>query len=82
MGSRLAGKRVIVTDFREYNGADIAALFEEEGAVVFADDRDLTSPSAADDLIREVGRVDILIANLATKFGFAQVTSRIEKWSD
>ena len=50
MGSRLAGKRVIVTDFREYNGADIAALFEEEGAVVFADDRDLTSPSAADDL--------------------------------
>jgi len=79
VGSRLAGKRVIVTDFREYNGADIAALFEEEGAVVFADDRDLTLPSAADDLVREVGRVDILIANLATKFGFAQAVDQPDR---
>ena len=72
MGSRLAGKRVIVTDCDEYNGADIVELFKEEGATVFADDRDLTVHTAADDLIREVGHVDILIANLATKFEFAQ----------
>lgn len=72
MGNRLAGKRVIVTDCNEYNGADIVELFEEEGATVFADDRDLTVHTAADDLIRAVGHVDILIANLATKFEFAQ----------
>jgi 2-keto-3-deoxy-L-fuconate dehydrogenase len=72
MGSRLAGKRVIVTDCNEYNGADIVELFKEEGATVFADNRDLIVRTAADDLIREVGHVDILIANLATKFEFAQ----------
>jgi hypothetical protein len=33
---RLLGKRVIVTDPTEYNGADIVALFREEGAEVFA----------------------------------------------
>ena len=68
MSGRLDGKRVIVTDVNEYNGADIASLFKEEGAEVFADTRDLTKPAAADELVREVGRVDILIANLATKF--------------
>jgi 2-keto-3-deoxy-L-fuconate dehydrogenase len=71
MSGRLAGKRVVVTDVNEYNGADIVALFREEGAEVIADERDLTKPTAADDLIKEAGRVDILIANLATKFDFA-----------
>lgn len=36
MAVRLLGKRVIVTDSTEYNGADIVALFREEGAEVFA----------------------------------------------
>ena len=36
MTGRLLGKRVIVTDPTEYNGADIVALFREEGAEVFA----------------------------------------------
>ncbi|MEH2474245.1 2-keto-3-deoxy-L-fuconate dehydrogenase [Nitrobacteraceae bacterium AZCC 2161] len=71
MSGRLTGKRVVVTDVNEYNGADIVALFREEGAEVIADERDLTKPTAADDLIKEAGRVDILIANLATKFDFA-----------
>jgi NAD(P)-dependent dehydrogenase (short-subunit alcohol dehydrogenase family) len=65
MAGRLAGKIVIVTDFKEYAGADIVKLFREEDGEVFAVDRDLTNPSAADDLIREVGRVDIVVANLA-----------------
>ena len=34
-------------------------------------DRDLTVPGAADDLIREVGHVDILIANLAYPHKYA-----------
>ena len=43
MAGRLVGKRAIVTagagvaDPTEYNGADIVALFREEGAEVFAE---------------------------------------------
>jgi NAD(P)-dependent dehydrogenase (short-subunit alcohol dehydrogenase family) len=55
MAGRLAGKRALVTDCNEYAGADIVKLFREEDAEVFAVDRDLTVPRAADDLIREVG---------------------------
>jgi 2-keto-3-deoxy-L-fuconate dehydrogenase len=65
MLGRLYGKRVIVTDPTEYNGADIVSLFREEGAEVFAEPWDLTKPAMADNIVREVGHVDILIANLA-----------------
>jgi 2-keto-3-deoxy-L-fuconate dehydrogenase len=78
MSKRLAGKRVIVTDCTEYNGADIVSLFREEGAEVHADSRDLSVPSAADDLIKEVGHVDILIANLARPYEFAPAV----EWED
>src|ERR1700722_2016636 len=71
MAGRLAGKRVIVTDCNEYAGADIVKLFREEEGEVFAVDRDLTVPGAADDLIREVEHVDILIANLAYPHKYA-----------
>jgi 2-keto-3-deoxy-L-fuconate dehydrogenase len=66
-GRRLEGRRVVVTDAEEFMGPDIVALFREEGAEVIADTRDLTAPSAAADLIREAGRVDVLVANLAVK---------------
>jgi 2-keto-3-deoxy-L-fuconate dehydrogenase len=68
MTRRLEGKRAVVTDSGEYNGTDIVALFREEGADVIADTRDLTRPGAAEDLIREAGHVDLLIANLARPY--------------
>src|ERR1700722_8557375 len=71
MAGRLAGKRVIVTDCNEYAGADIVKFFREEGGEVFAVDQDLTVAGAADDVIREVGHVDILIANLAYRHKYA-----------
>jgi 2-keto-3-deoxy-L-fuconate dehydrogenase len=76
MTGRLSGKRLVVTDVAEYNGADIAKLFREEGAEVVADNRDLTEPAAADALIAEAGHVDILIANLARKFDFASAVDQ------
>ena len=79
MRGRLSGKRVVVTDCNEYNGADIVALFREEGADVFADSRDLTDPSAAQELILEVGRVDVLVANLAKPYEFAAAVEREDK---
>jgi NAD(P)-dependent dehydrogenase (short-subunit alcohol dehydrogenase family) len=82
VAGRLAGKIVIVTDYKEYAGADIVKLFREEDGEVFAVDRDLTIPSAADDLIREVGHVDILVANLAYPHKYAPAhQKRTRTWS-
>lgn len=63
---RLAGKRVVVTQADDYMGPATVALFTREGAEVLADTRDLTAPGACDALIEEAGRVDVLIANLAS----------------
>jgi 2-keto-3-deoxy-L-fuconate dehydrogenase len=70
MAGRLEGKRVILTDSGYYSGPGIIKVFEEEGAELFADDRDLTEPGAAEDLAASVGRVDVLIANHARPFAF------------
>jgi 2-keto-3-deoxy-L-fuconate dehydrogenase len=79
MAGRLDGKRVIVTDCNEYSGADIVKLFREEGAEVFADSRDLTVPTACDEIVREVGKVDILIANLAYPHKYAPVYEKSDE---
>ncbi len=62
---RLANKRVVVTDARDFMGPAVTELFTEEGAEVIADSRDLRPKDAAAHLIAEAGRVDILIANLS-----------------
>jgi 2-keto-3-deoxy-L-fuconate dehydrogenase len=76
MAGRLQGQRAVVTDCGEYNGADIVALFQEEGAEVVATSDDLTMPGAAEALIQSAGRVDILIANLARPFAFRSVVEQ------
>jgi 2-keto-3-deoxy-L-fuconate dehydrogenase len=70
MAGCLAGKRVVLTDPDYYSGPGIVTVFEEEGAELFADGRDLTEPGAAQDLVKSVGHVDILIANHARPFAF------------
>ncbi len=62
---RLSGKRCVVTDAGDFMGPAVVGLFGEEGAEVVADARDLTRPEAAAGLIREAGRVDVLVANLS-----------------
>jgi 2-keto-3-deoxy-L-fuconate dehydrogenase len=63
---RLAGKRVLITQASTYMGPATAELFAREGAAVIADDRDLTRPGACDAAIADAGRIDVLIANLAS----------------
>lgn len=65
MGTRLAGRRVVLTEAAEFMGPAIAELFAEEGAGLVADSRDLTDPGAPQALIEEAGHVDVLIANLS-----------------
>jgi 2-keto-3-deoxy-L-fuconate dehydrogenase len=50
---------------------DIVALFREEGAEVFAESWDMTKPEMADEIVRKIGHVDILIANLAYPHTYA-----------
>jgi 2-keto-3-deoxy-L-fuconate dehydrogenase len=78
VAGRLLGKRAIVTDPIEYNGADIVALFREEGAEVFAESWDMTKPEMADEIVREVGHVDILIANLAYPHTYAPAQEKTD----
>jgi 2-keto-3-deoxy-L-fuconate dehydrogenase len=65
MGNRLAGRRVLLTEASQFMGPAIAGLFADEGADMIADDRDLTAPKAARDLVIEAGHVDVLVANLS-----------------
>ncbi|MGV7241126.1 SDR family NAD(P)-dependent oxidoreductase [Caballeronia sp. M23-90] len=76
MSNRLEGRRVIVTDATQYSGPAIVELFREEGAEVIAANDDLSVVNAAEDLVRSVGRVDILIANLAVPFEFGPAVDR------
>lgn len=62
---RLDGKRVLVTQAGDYMGPDTIALFREHGAVVIADESDLTEPEAAARVVADAGHVDVLVANLA-----------------
>ncbi len=64
MGNRLAGRRALVTCANDFMGPAVAELFREEGADVFADPRDLRPVDAASALVRDAGRVDVLVVNL------------------
>ena len=66
MTARLAGRRVLLTQADDYMGPATQALFRAEGAEVIADTSDLTRTSACEDLVEGAGRIDILIANLAS----------------
>jgi NAD(P)-dependent dehydrogenase (short-subunit alcohol dehydrogenase family) len=65
MHKRLQGKRVLITQAKDYMGPAISELFSEHGAEVIADTRDLTQACAVESLIESVGDIDVLVANLA-----------------
>ena len=61
----LRGKRVLVTQAREFMGPALCAVLAEAGADVVADDSTLTDPGTPASIVAKVGRVDVLVANLA-----------------
>ena len=66
MDKQLNGKRVLVTQSDDYMGPATIELFQKEGASIIADNSDLTQEGRCEELISESGRIDILIANLAS----------------
>lgn len=63
--SKLAAKRVLVTQSEDFMGPATVELFGAEGADVIADASDLTQPGACEALVEGTGHIDILVANLA-----------------
>ena len=66
MADRLAGKRVLVTQADDFMGAATVEVFREEGADVRVDTRDLRDAGACEAAVSEAGRIDVLVANLAS----------------
>ena len=66
MADRLLGKRVLVTHAADYMGPATVELFAAEGASVIADEGLLGSAEACRELVTRAGRVDVLVANLAS----------------
>ena len=63
---RLHGKRVLLTQASEYMGPATVEVFEEQGAEVVADDGALTDAERCRQLVADAGRIDVLVANLAS----------------
>ncbi len=61
----LLGKRVLVTQAREFMGPRLCSVLAEAGADVVADDSSLLDPGAPAAIVNQAGRVDVLVANLA-----------------
>lgn len=80
--ARLAGKRVLVTQAKDYMGPATIELFREHGAEVIADDSDLTQPGAAQDVVEAAGHIDVLVANLAAdaRYGISTVDTDDVVW--
>ena len=66
MDKRLNGQRVLVTQSDDYMGPATIELFQKEGAEIIADSSDLTQQGRCEELVSAAGRIDILIANLAS----------------
>lgn len=67
MAERLDGKRVLITQANDYMGPATETLFASQGAELLLDTSDLTQSGACEALIERSGRVDVLIANLASQ---------------
>ena len=64
-GSTLTGKRVLVTQSRDFMGPALCEEFARQGATVIEDDRALVDPALPARIVAAAGTVDILVAHLA-----------------
>jgi 2-keto-3-deoxy-L-fuconate dehydrogenase len=61
----LAGKRVLLTQADDFMGPAFTEAFRQLGAEVIADHGPLTDPARPAQLVRDAGRVDVLLAHLS-----------------
>lgn len=65
MALDLSGRRVLVTQSDDFMGPTLCAVLAEHGAEVVASARPLDQPGTAEEVVRQAGPVDVLVANLA-----------------
>ena len=61
----LQGKRILVTQAREFMGPTLCEVLAEHGAEVIASTEALGAPDAASRVVGAAGHLDVLVANLA-----------------
>ena len=67
MENALIGKRILITQSTEFMGPVLCDVFAQQGAEVVASSEALVDPGAAGRIVRDAGRIDVLVANLALK---------------
>ena len=67
MQNVISSKRVLITQATEFMGPVLCEVFAEQGAEVVASSEELVDPGAAARVVRDAGRIDVLVANLALK---------------
>ena len=67
MQNALGAKRVLITQSTEFMGPVLCEVFAEQGADVVASTEPLADAGAAERVLREAGRIDALVINLALR---------------
>lgn len=67
MQNALLGKRVLITQATEFMGPVLCEVFAEQGADVVASSESLAGSGVAERVVRDAGRIDALVANLALR---------------
>jgi 2-keto-3-deoxy-L-fuconate dehydrogenase len=67
MQNTLGAKRVLITQSAEFMGPVLCEVFAEQGADVVASTEPLSDAGAAERVLREAGRIDALVINLALR---------------
>ena len=66
ISTRLDGKRVLLTQARDFMGPALAEVFTRQGATVFADTQPLhDDPGRPAAVVQEAGHIDVLLLHLA-----------------
>lgn len=83
IGDSLQSKNVVITQSESYMGPILCSTFRDHGANVIAHEPALIDPQAPQNLIDEVGVVDVLIVNLAIEAPHTRAEDvQDEEWRD
>ena len=65
MQNALTGKRILITQATEFMGPMLCTVFAEQGADVVQSHADLSAADAVEEVLRNAGSFDVLVANLS-----------------
>jgi 2-keto-3-deoxy-L-fuconate dehydrogenase len=83
VNAMLSGRTVLITQADQFMGPALCEVFTEQGAVVITSDEPLAAPGAAQRVVHDAGRFDVLVANLAiTAPGTAAVDVGDDEWRE